>query len=336
MLKRWNWLILLMIVLAPLWGCSDDDSEAPPTAPTQTAFEVMAAAGAAYINDSVQCPGVLNAQVLYDNLASYTVVDIRQQVHYDEGHIVGAIHSSLTTLLTDMGTTIPLDKPIVVACYTGQSAGHAKIALELMGYTDVYSLLFGMSSWATPTNDSWTPNCDDKLASAETTDQNPNRTEQTFPTLSGSASTIVQTQVAAMLQNGFKGITYQAMLDNPAGLDDYYIVNYFGQADYLGNGTAGVPGHVPGAFQYTPYASMGIAEELKYIPANKKVVVYCWTGQHSSQITAYLNMLGYEAYSLKFGSNNLFHNDLEAHKWTAADQGHDFPLEVTPTPVAVH
>ena len=25
------------------------------------------------------------------------------------------------------------------------------------------------------------------------------------------------------------------------------------------------------------------------------IVVYCWTGQHSSQVTAYLNMLGYEA-----------------------------------------
>jgi rhodanese-related sulfurtransferase len=63
------------------------------------------------------------------------------------------------------------------------------------------------------------------------------------------------------------------------------------------------------------------------VPTDMPVVVYCWTSQTSSQVAAYLNMLGYDAYSLKFGSNNLFHTDLTAHKWTA---GSDFPLEVTP------
>jgi rhodanese-related sulfurtransferase len=201
----------------------------------------------------------------------------------------------------------------------------------------VYSLLFGMSSWNTSTLDSWTPNCADMLSNPDdVNNENPNRTEQTFPTLSGSAGTIVATRVAEMLQNGFKGISYEDMLNNPAGLGDYYIINYFGADDYMGSGTAGTPGHIPGAFQFTPYQSLGIEEQLKYVPANKKVVVYCWTGQHSSQITAYLNMLGYDAYSLKFGSNNLFHSDLTAHKWSAAGAGHDFPLVTTPPSVAVH
>ena len=64
---------------------------------------------------------------------------------------------------------------------------------------------------------------------------------------------------------------------------------------------------------------------LGNLPTNMPIVVYCWTGQHSSQVTAYLNTLGYEAYSLKFGSNNLFYNDLTAHKWGASVQ-FDFPL----------
>ena len=70
---------------------------------------------------------------------------------------------------------------------------------------------------------------------------------------------------------------------------------------------------------------MGIDEMLANIPTDMPVVVYCCTGQHSSQVTAYLNMLGYEAYSLKFGSNNLFYDDLSAHKWGTGAQ-HDFPL----------
>lgn len=40
-------------------------------------------------------------------------------------------------------------------------------------------------------------------------------------------------------------------------------------------------------------------------------------------------MSGYEAYSFKFGSNNLFHTDLTDHKWNDA-QKNDFPLVPTP------
>ena len=44
----------------------------------------------------------------------------------------------------------------------------------------------------------------------------------------------------------------------------------------------------------------------------------------SSQIAAYLNMLGYEALSLSFGSNALFYDSLTSHKW--ANPATDFPL----------
>mgnify|MGYP002064785740 CR=1 FL=1 len=65
-------------------------------------------------------------------------------------------------------------------------------------------------------------------------------------------------------------------------------------------------GHIPGAFQFTPYQSLGIDQMLANIPTDHPIVVYGWTGQHSSQLVAYLNMLGYEAYSLVFGANALF------------------------------
>jgi len=291
---------------------------APPT----EAFSAMAAAGIDYLNDSVDCPGVMNAQDLNDDLTSYTVIDIRSLADYDTGHITGAYHSSLGTLLADLESTIPTDKPYVLACYSGQSAGHAKIAMELMGYEDVYSLLFGMASWSPDTSGPWDNNTGDTLTNPETTPNNGDLVANAYPVLTGDAATVVEDRVDAMLTAGFMGVMYDAIKDN---LEDYFIINYFIEADYLGTGTAGVPGHIPGAFQFTPYASMGIEEMLANIPADKTVVVYCWTGQHSSQVTAYLNMLGYDAVSLKFGSNNLFHTPLTAHNWSAA-QVHDFTL----------
>ncbi len=158
--------------------------------------------------------------------------------------------------------------------------------------------------------------------SAETTNNNGDLVGTTYP--APRPATTVADRVEAMLADGFKGITYADIMDN---LDNYFIVNYFGEADYLGQGTSGVPGHIPGAYQFTPYASLGLGQMLGYLPlpTDQTVVVYCWTGQTSSQVTAYLNMLGYDAKTLVFGSNNLFYDDLTAHKWTRSRR-HDFPL----------
>ena len=155
------------------------------------------------LNDNKTTPGVIDAQLVFDNINDYTIIDIRSLSDYNTSHIAGAYHSTLTTLLNDLETTIPKGKPYVLACYTGQSAGHAKIAMELMGYTDVYSMKFGMSAWS-PGLDKWTPNCGNNLPLAETVNNNPNLTDHAFPELAGDADNIVTIRVNAMLQNGFK------------------------------------------------------------------------------------------------------------------------------------
>ena len=71
---------------------------------------------------------------------------------YDNGHIPGAIASSYANILTDAALA---DNPIIVVCYTGQSAGHAVMALRLSGYTDAKVLKWGMSGWHSDF-DKWT------------------------------------------------------------------------------------------------------------------------------------------------------------------------------------
>lgn len=85
-----------------------------------------------------------------------------------------------------------------------------------------------------------------------------------YPSLVGyGVSTVVKERVTEMLAAGFKAKSYEDIRDN---LGEYFVVNYFGEADYLGNGSNGVPGHIPGAFQFTPYESLGIGEMLAYLP----------------------------------------------------------------------
>ena len=59
-------------------------------------------------------------------------------------------------------------------------------------------------------------------------------------------------------------------------------------------------GHIPGAINI-PLADLVKPESLAKLPADKKIVVYCYTGHTGSQATAILNLLGYDATNLKFG-----------------------------------
>jgi len=328
---RWSLLLLPLLALGLTMGCSESTTPVDTLTPAEQ-FDAMVAAAETYINDDTQCPGVMAATALQADLDNYTVIDIRSEADYDAGHIPGAYHSSLGTLLADLGTrAIPTDQNIVVACYTGQTAGHAKIALEMLyPAIDIFSLKFGMAAWNETLTAKWDNNCKDELTNPDQTDENGNLTTHDFPGFDTGVTNVdevVPARVAWMLGEGFKAKSFDQIKDN---LDDYFIMNYFGQADYLGQGGSGVPGHIPGAFQFTPYASLGNEQMLNNLPTEQDIVVYCWTGQHSSQVTAYLNMLGYTAFSLKFGSNYLFHSDLTGHKWSAGATN-AFTLENTVT-----
>lgn len=69
-------------------------------------------------------------------------------------------------------------------------------------------------------------------------------------------------------------------------------------------------GHIPGAKQYTPKADLKLATNLKTLPANQPVVIYCWTGQTSAAVASVLRVLGYDAKSLLYGSNSMIYDVL--------------------------
>ena len=59
-------------------------------------------------------------------------------------------------------------------------------------------------------------------------------------------------------------------------------------------------GHIPGSVNM-PVGELFIAANLAKLPADKEIVVYCYTGQTASQVTSALRMLGYDAYNMLFG-----------------------------------
>jgi LPXTG-motif cell wall-anchored protein len=97
---------------------------------------------------------LIAADVLYDNLNDGdtdndpTIIDIRSADDYALGHIEGAVNVGGKALFnSDTLATIPEDQQVVLVCYSGQTAGQAAAAFNMLGY-DAYSLKSGMPAWA--------------------------------------------------------------------------------------------------------------------------------------------------------------------------------------------
>ncbi len=243
-------------------------------------------------------------------LATYDILDIRAADAFTAGHINGATQSSLGSILTDAANTT---KPILVACYTGQTASHAVVALRLSGYADAKVLKWGMSGWHSSLSGPWLGNSGAVNGSSAAGSPNwvttPVAANQTFalPSYTATASTgpgILEERVQAMITGGFKGVASATVIATPT---DYFINNYWAQAD------VDHYGHIDGAYRIQPLSIEG--GEIANLNSDATIVTYCWTGQTSSMITAYLNMLGYDALSLKFGANSMIYPDLESHQF---------------------
>ncbi|MEZ4653073.1 MAG: rhodanese-like domain-containing protein [Candidatus Eisenbacteria bacterium] len=310
---------LLLLVLGPVWGmvgCSDDDKTTTPTATDE--FSLAAAAGDAYFSSYTTANGLsvnTTATDVWTNLSDGDatndpyIIDWRSAAHFAAGHIEGA-HNAALANFSDVVSTIPAGKTVVNVCYTGQSASHATAFMNLMGIP-AQNLKFGMCGWTADTAvnlGKWDDAVSDDYTNWLTTTASTATVAHTFPTISTGKDTapeIIRERAQTYLAAGWKTISiaalYQAIeVDGLAG--DYFIMNYFPSGEYDA-------GHVPGAVRFEPKASLGVDQMLKYLPTDKKIVVYCYTGQTSSQVVAYLNALGYDAYSLLYGVNGMCHSN---------------------------
>lgn len=246
------------------------------------------------------------------DLSAKYIMDIRANDAFTAGHIAGAHNVAFADILTEAATA---DKPIVVVCYTGQTACYATALLRLAGHSDVQALKWGMSGWnaanAGPWNGAITGNPAEGNANWNTQAAPLNGTFLTPELNTGyeTGSDILMARVEAVIADGFKGVDAADVVNTPT---DYFINNYFSETDYLGFG------HIAGAYRINPLL-LGDDSFLGLDPT-KSVVTYCYTGQTSAVVTAFLRVMGYDAYSLKFGMNGLYNNNAAwtSNKWSDA------------------
>ena len=74
------------------------------------------------------------------------VVDIRDPQSFAQGHISGSHHLDNYSL-ADFIARADFDKPLIVACYHGNSSQGAAAYLAHQGFSEVYSLDGGFELW---------------------------------------------------------------------------------------------------------------------------------------------------------------------------------------------
>jgi len=270
----------------------------------------------------------ISAADLYDNLNDGDtdndpfILSVRSADDYALGHIKGAVRMDFTTVFTADGLAqLPMDKQVVVYCYTGQNASWVTSGLRMLGY-DAYNLLFGMSGWSA------NPEVYHHRFDPATVPDYPTTTEATVATETYAAPAPLADTMAGALDANFSGgpkyIKATDLYDNLNDGDtsnDPFVISVRSAEDYA-------KGHIKGAV-HMDFKTMWNAETLATIPGDRQVVVYCYTGQSSAQVSTALRVLGYDAWSMSYGLQSWSADPAVYVKRFNPDTVPDYPTEGT-------
>ncbi len=336
-MKKWMKFVLVIAVVSVIFvaGCKDETTE-----PQLSEFEILTQ----HMEDNnLDLPTLLTgAYVLAVDVnadpSAYFIMDIRNSdkygpdntgvwpavatpntvADYDDGHIEGAHSVALADVVTYEATN-NTGLPVVVACYTGHDAGHAVMALRLSGVPTAKSLKWGMSAW-NGNFDLWTGHTgnavdnhpgswieDDEIPALPVYTEVPEITTD----LEDGAE-ILEEQIKNTILDGLNGVVNADVLSD---YDAYDIYNYWAVADWE------LYGHITTSYQVTPPiddlpGDLSIETLDMLNPDPERInVIYCWSGQTASLVAAWLNVLGYNGKTLKFGANEMIYDTLQGHKW---------------------
>ena len=289
-------------------GGKSFDPATRPDYPLETAetFPVESSNGEAYSNDIAvsahtylgegKSPA-MSATSLYDNLEDGDssndpfILDIRNAGDYDAGHVTGSMNIPYRSVFSlENITQLPDDTQIVVVCYTGHTASQTTAMLNLAGY-DAIALKWGFEGWSDG-GKSFDPATRPDFGVEVWYDL---RAEADAYMAEGKSAATPASAVVANFEDGDDN-------NNP------FVLDIRGASDYEYN-------HVPTAVN-VPFRSVFTTENLSKLPMDKQIVVVCYTGHTASQITALLNVAGYDAIALKWGWSGWNASDSKVYNHT--------------------
>jgi rhodanese-related sulfurtransferase len=215
------------------------------------------------------------------------VVDIRQPDAYAKGHARGAINLPFGPVLAANLDRLPHSGEVFVYCYSGQSAGQTVMLLNALG-VPARSVTYGWN-----------------LGISKAEGANAITVTEPSPLLSGQVYPTTPEVLAACR-------AYIERLASVAG--SRFASNMVGEADAkalldapdiavqfvsLQSAEDFAKGHIEGSMDI-PWGS-GMPALFSNLPKDKKLIVYCGSGQRAGQVVAGLRLVGFDAVSLRNG-----------------------------------
>jgi rhodanese-related sulfurtransferase len=302
-------LLITAIVFASCSGSENENEQITQSNESEILLQYLENNG--NIVNLQAIPFFIDAEEIYKNskTTNYYVIDIRSERDFEEGHIKYAVNIQPENILDYFENKIESNsfKKIAIVCNNSHQSGYVVAILQMLGYNNTYNLRFGMSAW----NDQiarrfWYANISDELEGRLETTSHPKNEPGNLPSINTGKTTgyeILRERAQKALEIKWEDISI-AYKDILGKTDNYYVINYWPQALYD-------QGHLPGAIQYNPKKSLHSSEDILTLPTDRPLVAYCYSGQNSVYVSAFLAVMGYDFRSLDYGSNGFVHTTMK-------------------------
>lgn len=293
-----------------------------------------------FINSN-EFPAAINADEVNSSLGNFIIIDVRSANDFNDGHIPGSINKANAELFDYVRNLQPGNKKILLVSKTGQAAAYYLTLLRYVGIKNIFSLRFGIAVWNNDFSYLWKNylrNYINDGTSNQRTDFNniaeyikPEKTP--LPKISFSNSHLsfkekVAERVKELINLGFDETSYgnvttantmdidYLVSSNFTSTNEFFVVCFANAALYFQpNISRGCllqcAGHPKRTYLYNafpPYNDLRSTGDLQTLPIDKTIVLYSFTGERSAAAVAYLKLLGYNAKSIIFGGQNMFHS----------------------------
>lgn len=283
-------------------------------------------------------PAEVSASNVYSNLNGYLLIDIREKSNFEDGHIPNSVNVSPSNLINFLDKEDNANySRIIIVSLTGQKSAYVTTLLRLIGYNNVYSLSFGLGYWNSKYSDEW--------VKSKTTSPNAIFYRSNFPPKKNNSITEFPSSqfddndltADEKIYNRAKLLLTQSVDDFEITLEEFESrfnlkyrnysncnIIFFGDADVFNyvykfsitirrygiyNDTFVLNNNFTlrpeGAMQFDT-ESIGLNQYLLSLPTSRVTYVYSVNGQESAAVTAFLNILGYNAKSIRFGAYSMF------------------------------
>ncbi len=261
-----------------------------------------------FINDIIG-PMTFDADIVNSGLNFFKIIDLRAEQKYLNGHIPNSVNVSRDSIFNYVENNIPDSILVVLVSESGQLSGYISSLFWLAGYNNIYSLTFGMASW----HSDFAAEVFDELnlisSSLDITKTNQEYAKLDFQSLPEITLKYPSNMQQSLLER-IKGVANQTFMSEKigAGSDNPYLICYGHINLYKAHSIEGSDaghGHPIGAVLYRDALVYDLrsSNDLQTLPPKRKIVIYTFSGQLSAYVVAYLRVLGYDAYSLKYGAS---------------------------------